>query len=51
MAEEIKKEELMEEEELSEDDLEQVSGGAGMRRAMKVKTQDISQDTMRKIGS
>lgn len=51
MADEIKKEELMEEEELSEDDLELVSGGAGMRRTRKVDTVDISQDTMRKIGS
>lgn len=50
MADEIKKEELMEEEELSEDDLEQVSGGAGMRRTKKVETVDISQNTMSRLG-
>ncbi len=36
-------------EELSMDDLDQVSGGAGLRNVKKVKTTEISSDTIRKI--
>lgn len=41
--------ELNLEEELSEDDLDQVTGGAGLRQTVKVKTVDISDDVKSRI--
>ncbi len=49
MREEEKNVEVEEEEELSLDDLAEVSGGAGLRRTKKVETVDISDDTRAKI--
>jgi len=48
MDETVKKEELLEEE-LSEDELDMVAGGAGIRHAKKEKTVDASSDTLSKI--
>lgn len=41
--------EIMEEEELSLDDLSEVTGGAGLRKVNKEQTYDISDDTKAKI--
>jgi hypothetical protein len=41
--------EIFEEEELSLDDLAEVTGGAGMRKVKKEKTEDISDDTIGKL--
>ena len=49
MAEETKNKELLEEEELSLDDLAGVTGGAGLRKTQKEQTYDISDDTREKI--
>lgn len=51
MEQEKKVNEAQEEEmvELSDDDLDMVSGGAGMRRTKKQETVEISEDTMSKI--
>lgn len=48
MAEENKNKE-MEEEELNLDELEEVTGGSGLRTVKKVQTYDISEDTKAKI--
>lgn len=44
-----KKNEQLEEEILSDDELDMVAGGAGLRRTQKVETVDISADTLSKI--
>lgn len=49
MAEENKNKEILEEEELSLDDLSEVTGGAGLRKVKKEQTYDISDDTRAKI--
>ena len=41
--------EIFEEEKLSLDDLAEVTGGAGMRKVKKEKTEDISDDTIGKL--
>lgn len=41
--------EIFEEEELSLDDLAEVTGGVGMRKVKKEKTEDISDDTIGKL--
>lgn len=41
--------EIFEEEELSLDDLAEVTGGAGMRKVKKEKPEDISDDTIGKL--
>lgn len=46
---ELEKETMVQEEELDLDDLEQVSGGAGLRSVKKVKTTDIDGSTISKI--
>jgi len=45
----IKEEEDLKAEELNMENLENVSGGAGLREAPKTKTVDISEDTKSKI--
>lgn len=47
--EEKTKKEIPEEELLSEEDLDQVVGGAGLRHVKKVQTVEISEDTLSKI--
>lgn len=49
MSEEIKNKEMMDGEELSLDDLEEVTGGSGLRKVNKERTYDISEDTRTKI--
>lgn len=49
MAEEKNKKEIVAEEELSLDDLEQVTGGSGLRKVKKEQTVDISADTRARI--
>lgn len=49
MTEEKKNKEMLEEEELSLDDLAEVTGGAGLRKVKKEQTYDISEDTRAKI--
>lgn len=48
MTEENKKKEILEEEELSLDELSEVTGGAGLRKVKKEDTRDISDDTIGK---
>lgn len=49
MAEENKNKEILEEGELSLDDLAEVTGGAGLRKVKKERTEDISDDTIGKL--
>lgn len=49
MAEETKKEVANEEEIISDEELDMVAGGAGLRMTKKVQTVDISEDTLSKI--
>ena len=49
MAEENKNKEIREEEELSMEDLAEVTGGSGLRKVKKEQTYDISDDTRAKI--
>lgn len=47
--EENTKKAVPEEEALSDEDLDQVVGGAGLRHVKKVETVDISEDTLSKV--